>query len=157
MNVTHLEWGLLMIAAALTLGGLASGPIWYSTGHRHGREDGSYGDGPKHRRGGPQVSTLLELPAAGRLPVQDGPAAGEPPAPQPAAGPPWMFFGGAQLEPQPGREEYELLTRKEPCEEPSCAEDETPSAFTQRMALDMDEFIRGIEERSNYWQHIMKG
>ena len=173
--MTHLDWGLLMIAAALILGGLASGPVWYAAGHRHGREDGSYGDGPKHRKGGPAPGFLLELPVAGRLPVDDGPAAA--PNPPTVAGPPWAFFGGAQLDPQPGPDEYELLTvsrlgtpirqllppRSEETRQQDALElravraDESDSAFTRRMALDMDRFIREeIVEPSNVIQHLIR-
>lgn len=74
--MSHLEWGLLALAAALVLGGLLGGPFWYAAGHRHGREDGGYGDRqPRHRKGDPAPGYLLELPlragARGAFPVSE--------------------------------------------------------------------------------------
>jgi hypothetical protein len=44
----------------------------------------------------------------------------------------------------------------EPCESPGCTIDETPSDFTRRMALDMDEFIAKMEGDTNYLLHVMR-
>lgn len=70
--MTHMEWGLLALVAALVLGGLLGGPVWYAVGHRHGREDGAYGDGPRHRKGDPAPGFLLELPGPQPEPQQAG-------------------------------------------------------------------------------------
>ena len=37
--MTHLEWGLLMVAAALVLGGLLGGPFWYAAGRDRGQRE----------------------------------------------------------------------------------------------------------------------
>ena len=125
--------------------------------------------GPKerhrHRIGDPQQTTLLELPRAGQLALE--------PLPEPE-----RAFLGAQVQPRPGPAEYELMTRphgQAPPAEPDPAtirmgvtrtsvevevsgdprRDETPSAWTRRQAVAMDEFIKGMVEESNYFQHTI--
>jgi hypothetical protein len=117
-------------------------------------------DRHRHRIGDPVVTA--DLPRSGPL--------------TPLPGFDWSFFGGAQLEVPPGPAEYELLTqdwvhtgnstpmvsedslhfRPEPCESPGCTVDETPSDFTRRMALDMDEFINKMRGDTNYLLHVMR-
>jgi len=99
--------------------------------------------------------------------------------PEPAPPPGWSFFGGAQVEPQPGAAEYELMTRTagpmweyradnpglagtvvrmpvvsddEPGQPPA---DETPSAFTRRMAAKVEAKIREWEAQGNYDRHLI--
>jgi len=99
------------------------------------------------------------------------------PAPPPELG--WSFFGGAQVEPQPGAAEYELMTRTarqhddyfivhdhprgEPCngfckgDAAAVEPDETPSAFTRRMAAEVEQMIAGWEAQGNYDRHLIYG
>ena len=103
------------------------------------------------------------------------------PAPPPELG--WTFFGGAQVEPQPGAAEYQLMTQTaesglhwcstcghrhygqgpmncppEPPteqEEPPAADDETPSAFTCRQAAQVEAWVREWEAQGNYDRHLI--
>ena len=114
----------------------------------------------RHRIGDPQETTLLALPRAERLALEPLPEPEHAPVPE------WMFFG-AQVQPQPGRDEYDLMTRHAGTSPPGdAAPEETPSAWTRRqgeqLARDIDEMIAASEQRrrelveeSNYFQHAI--
>jgi hypothetical protein len=122
----------------------------YLAGFDHGHDEATDRERGRHRAAAP-----TELPRAGRLPVAD---------------PPWEFFGGAQVEPQPGPAEYELMTRTaEPDRGPGeittaeqaialdlATPDETPSAFTRRMADEVEKMIAGWEAQGNYDRHLIQ-
>jgi hypothetical protein len=76
------------------------------------------------------------LPVAGRLEVDPFPG--------------WSFFGGAQIEPQPGADEYRLMVAQaaEPCEVCESAEE-----FIARKEREMDDLIERIEAETNYLIH----
>jgi hypothetical protein len=125
---------------------------FYSVGFDHGHDEGADRERGRHR-----IAAPPELPRAGRLPVAD---------------PPWEFFGGAQVEPQPGPAEYELMTRtaktaEQPEADPMPGQlprwpdkddpgDETPSAFTRRMADEVEKMIAGWEAQGNYDRHLIQ-
>jgi hypothetical protein len=122
----------------------------YLAGFDHGHDEGADRERGRHRAAAPP-----ELPRAGRL----------------AADPPWEFFGGAQVEPQPGPAEYELMTRTAecgPCHDTYAdlsghleanvkgCDDETPSDFTRRQVAEVEAMIAGWEAQGNYDRHLIQ-
>jgi hypothetical protein len=133
----------------------------YLAGFDHGHDEGADRERGRHR-----IAAPPELPRAGRLPVAD---------------PPWEFFGGYPLDPPVGPAEYELMTQtaaeghswcircggivKLPatiCDrclserEAESVPDETPSAFTRRMADKVEKMIAGWEAQGNYDRHLIQ-
>ena len=149
-------WLFPVWIATVIVAGVASAFIAWQIAFDRGFEEAV---GPRerhrHRLGGPQETTLLELPRAGRpQPV--------PETPMPLTHSEWMFFRGAQVQPQPGPAEYELLTAPtvtmtatSTTTTASLKLAETPSAWTRRQALEMDAFISKMREESNYYQHAI--
>jgi hypothetical protein len=139
----------------------------YLAGFDHGHDEGADRERGRHRAAAPP-----ELPRAGRLEITPEPglfrAGGVLPDPFPG----WEFFGGAQVEPQPGPAEYELMTRTaQTAEQPEAdpmpgqlplwpdkddPDDETPSAFTRRMADEVEKMIAGWEAQGNYDRHLIQ-
>lgn len=138
---------VVLVFCALMLGGLVGGWAIWPTAYRHG-----YGEGEserhRHRLGDPQETTLLQLPRAGRIPLDRL----ADPTPLPGE-PPWLFAGESEQGWAAEAAEYELLHQPEPEHVPGV---DTPSDFTRRMALDMDLFIKNMVEQSNYDQHMMR-
>ena len=147
--------------ATLILAGAVGAWTAWPMAFDRGFEEADGRERHRHRIGDPQVTTLLGLPRAGRLALE--PPAPEPleplPRPQRAPEPEWTFFG-AQAEPQPGRAEYELMTRRPATAEVAVSREtpahETPSAWTRRQVREMDAYIKEMEEKSNYFQHALK-
>jgi hypothetical protein len=160
-------WYLVMwFVAALALGCLGTYPAAYRRGWARATIEA--GDRHRHRHGDPQETTLLELPRAGRLPLER--LADPAPLPSEVA---WVFAGGWD-EGASGSGEYELLTRtaEQPevgslewtaqrveevrADERAAAAAETDSGFTRRMALivaEIDDMIDGHRGDVNYLLH----
>ncbi len=143
--------------ATLVLAGWAMRSIGFDRGFEEALEPQRH----RHRIGTPQESTLLELPRAGVLEPQPEPDRHD------GFQTEWTFFG-AQVAPAPGRDEYELMTRTTQTMAVVATSataavklpgdgrpEETPSAWTRRQALEMDAFIKGMVEESNYYQHTI--
>jgi hypothetical protein len=100
----------------------------------------------RHATGSPPPAP--SLPVAGRLD----------PLPEPMDGlvaaatslNDWSFFGGAQVEPQPGADEYRLMIAQaaEPCE--VC---ESADEFIARQERQIDAYLGEIEAQTNYLIH----
>jgi hypothetical protein len=151
--MTPAVWLTLACVASVILGGILGACIAWQIAFDRGFEEACGNKRHRHRAGGPQQTTLLELPRAGRP---------EPETPMPPTHSEWMFFGGAQVQPQPGPAEYQLLTAPTvtmtattTTTTASLKLAETPSAWTKRMGLEMDEYISKMHEESNYFQHTI--
>jgi hypothetical protein len=133
-------WLGIGIGFTLILVGCAVGAaLGYGWGYSEGQQDAP---GPaSHRKTGPPPPATSQLLAAPVWP-DDPPTEVIDRHQDPATG---VF-------PAVPAAEYELLTRQLPA-----VEDETPSAWTRRQALEMDEFIQSqIVEPSNVTQHLIQ-
>jgi len=133
----------------------------YWVGYDHGEREAAERERGRHRHAAPAEKPPVPDPF--RWPPDLGTAV------ELATGNPgfeWSFFGGAQIEPQPGAAEYELMTQK--ADGPPTADrggealstggpslDETPSAFTRRMAAEVGAMIAGWEAQGNYDRHLI--
>jgi hypothetical protein len=92
----------------------------------------------RHATGSPPPAP--SLPVAGRLD----------PLPELDPFPGWSFFGGAQVEQQPGADEYRLMVAQaaEPCEVCESAED-----FIAQMDRRADDLIDRIKAQTDYLIH----
>jgi hypothetical protein len=134
-------WLAIWIVAAV-LAATVTGIMGYLAGYDKGHLEATEHERGRHRQG-----VTPELPRPGRLEVLADPDAG-PFGPHEAD---WRWFGGAQLEVQPGHAEYELLTQT--AEQPA---DESPSDFTRRHAAEVEAMIAGWEAEGNYFRHIIQ-
>jgi len=140
-------WAYLLLFAVVVLALLAGMWIGYGRGWDHCEEDQHYerlqaknsGHHPagkgRHRTGADMPGVLLKLP------------------PREAA--------VVAFESWDAHTEQALAVISEPATElqlVAAAPDlrETDSAFTRRMAVETDELIKSIEERSNYWRHLIQ-
>jgi hypothetical protein len=94
-------WLAIWIVAAV-LAATVTGIMGYLAGYDKGHLEATEHERGRHRQG-----VTPELPRPGRLEVLADPDAG-PFGPHEAD---WRWFGGAQVEPQPGAAEYALLTQ----------------------------------------------
>jgi hypothetical protein len=156
--MTPLIWLALWLAAAvvlLVLGAIGAYPVGYRRGYAEAATVGG-----RHRKDG-QEAVIVELPRAGRLPLE------RLADPTPLPGEDWRFAGGWD-EGASGSAEYELLTQtaEQPAADPYGptaedlaeylireAENETPSGFTRRMAREVEAMIAEWEGDTNYWLH----
>jgi hypothetical protein len=164
--VTPLEWLLIACAASVILGGAIGACIAWQIAFDRGFEEACGNKRHRHRIGSPQETTLLELPRAGQLALEPMPGETE-----------WTFFG-AQVEPQPGPAEYELLTAPVMTQTTQTMTvtattatvetriDETDSAWSRRhvreleaklrdQELESDAYIKNMREESNYFRNVM--
>jgi hypothetical protein len=174
--MTPADWLILACVACVILGGIIGALIDHPIAFDRGFEEACGNKRHRHRIGSPQETTLIQLPPrAGRPAPEPWPeldpelGGGRPVCVIPGTGPPqWRFFGdGQQVLPQPGRDEYALLTAPVMTQTTQTMTvttatatvetrtDETPSAWTKRMGLEMDAYISKMREESNYFQHMI--
>ncbi len=130
-------WAYLLLFAVVVLALLAGMWIGYGRGWDHCEEDQHYERlrrGGKHRAGAGMPGVLLELPPLEFVPADEA----------------WL-----------AHTEQALAVVSEPATELQLVAAapglrETDSAFTRRMAVETDELIKSIEERSNYWRHLIQ-
>ncbi|SRR6266567_2804064 len=95
-----------------------------------------------------------------------------PPQPPPVSEESWLAYTEQALAvvSEPATELQLVAAAPDPCCEPcdeyarltlervnrETAASETDSAFTRRMAVETDELIKSIRERSNYWRHLIQ-
>jgi hypothetical protein len=164
-------WLALWIVATVVAATI-TGVLGYLAGYDKGHLDATDHDRGRHRAGHlPEGSAYIEeslvVSEAMGVPVMIRERNGEKWAELGEQGQPWQFFGGAQVEPQPGPAEYELLTQTAGqrcgwCRDPGCdgehpAEpDESPSDFTRRHAAEVEAMIAGWEAQGNYDRHTIQ-